>query len=163
MNIFVTDQNPKICAMSLCDKHAVKMILESGQMLSTAHRLCNGSTDVYKTAYQNHPCTIWTRQTDANYMWHLELFVHMCAEYQYRYKKIHTTYSKLINQLLTIPSGIPNGELTPFPCCMPDEYKISSNVFHNYRWFICNKPFPRVWTKRSPPFWFVDHTNQLLK
>ena len=36
MNIFHLDKNPKICAEYHCDRHVVKMILETAQMLSTA-------------------------------------------------------------------------------------------------------------------------------
>ena len=39
MNIFILDKNPKIAAEYHCDKHVVKMILESAQMLSTTHWL----------------------------------------------------------------------------------------------------------------------------
>lgn len=42
MNIFVVDQDPVVAARQHCDKHVVKMILEYGQMLSTAHRLLDG-------------------------------------------------------------------------------------------------------------------------
>ena len=42
MNIFVLHDNPIIAAKYQCDKHVVKMILESGQMLSTAHRVLDG-------------------------------------------------------------------------------------------------------------------------
>ena len=43
MNIFVLDQNPYAAAQYHCDKHVVKMILEYGQMLSTSHRLLDGT------------------------------------------------------------------------------------------------------------------------
>jgi len=42
MNIFAVDINPYVAAAQHCDKHCVKMILEYGQMLSTAHRLLDG-------------------------------------------------------------------------------------------------------------------------
>jgi len=42
MNIFILNQDPVISAQEQCDKHVVKMIVESGQMLSTAHRLLDG-------------------------------------------------------------------------------------------------------------------------
>jgi hypothetical protein len=42
MNIFVLDRDPIQAAKDQCDKHLVKMILEYGQMLSTAHRLLDG-------------------------------------------------------------------------------------------------------------------------
>ena len=43
MNIFVLDNDPIVAAQSVCNKHVVKMILESGQMLSTAHRVLDGT------------------------------------------------------------------------------------------------------------------------
>ena len=42
MNIFVLDKDPVVAAQMLCDKHVSKMIVESAQMLSTAHRLLDG-------------------------------------------------------------------------------------------------------------------------
>ena len=38
MNIFHLDKNPIKCAEYHCDKHVVKMILETSQMLSTAYQ-----------------------------------------------------------------------------------------------------------------------------
>lgn len=47
INIFYVHEDPQIAAQSLCDKHVVKMILESAQMLSTAHRLLDGKVETY--------------------------------------------------------------------------------------------------------------------
>ena len=49
MNIFYLDRDPKIAAQLACDKHVVKMILESAQMLCTAHRVLDG--DDYADRY----------------------------------------------------------------------------------------------------------------
>ena len=38
MNIFVLDYNPQVAAEYHCDKHVVKMILESAQILCAVHR-----------------------------------------------------------------------------------------------------------------------------
>ena len=46
INIFYIDENPRDIAKSLVDKHCVKMPLESAQMLSTAHRLLDGTPTV---------------------------------------------------------------------------------------------------------------------
>ena len=35
MNIFAINENPIVAAQEQCDKHVVKMIVESAQMLST--------------------------------------------------------------------------------------------------------------------------------
>ena len=42
MNIFYLSTNTDECARYHCDKHVVKMILETAQMLSTAHRVLDG-------------------------------------------------------------------------------------------------------------------------
>lgn len=42
MNIFFLAFDPAEAAIFHCDKHVVKMVLESAQMLSTAHRMLNG-------------------------------------------------------------------------------------------------------------------------
>lgn len=71
MNIFVLSPNPVEAAHFHCDQHLHKMILESAQMLSTAAH-CNFpklKRHIYKPAYENHPCTIWTSQSVANMVW----------------------------------------------------------------------------------------------
>ena len=42
MNIFFLSENPIQAAEWMVDRHVVKMILESAQLLSTAHRLLDG-------------------------------------------------------------------------------------------------------------------------
>ena len=61
MNIFHLHKDPKICAEYHCDKHVVKMILETAQMLSTAineHSMGIAQDRLYKPAYPKHPMTI---------------------------------------------------------------------------------------------------------
>ena len=71
MNIFVLDHSPKTSAEMMCDKHVVKMILETAQMLCTvAHN--NGHVAPYKAAFKNHPCTLWVGKTRQNWDWLIE-------------------------------------------------------------------------------------------
>ena len=46
MNIFYLHNDPRTCAEMHLDKHVVKMILEYAQLLSTAHRVINGTVVV---------------------------------------------------------------------------------------------------------------------
>ena len=96
MNIFYLNENPKIAAIEHNDKHCVKMVLEYAQMLSTAHRECDGddradSLSLYKRAHRNHPSTVWTRENEVQYSWLYQLFIALADEYSYRYEKIHAT------------------------------------------------------------------------
>ena len=80
MNIFKLDRNAKKAAEYHCDKHVVKMLIEYAQLMSTAHRVLDGDEEsdklgLYKTAYKNHPCTIWARETSGNYRWLYNHFI----------------------------------------------------------------------------------------
>ena len=103
MNIFHLDKDPEICAVYHCDKHVVKMILETAQMLSTAWRQSDTPPALaYKEAYLNHPMTKWVRETQYNYLWSYELFRELQAEYKHRYNKIHKS-SALNGALYAVP------------------------------------------------------------
>ena len=96
MNIFYLDRHPIKAAQMMCDKHVVKMILESAQILSTAHRVLDGDDyadqyGLYKIAHKNHPSTIWARSGGLNYLWLYDHMRGLMQEYTYRYGKIHAT------------------------------------------------------------------------
>ena len=96
MNIFYLDRDPQIAAQMMCDKHVVKMILESAQMLSTAHRVLDGDeyadkNGLYKKAHVNHPSSEWVRCSYQQYKWLYDHMVALMEEYTYRYGKHHAT------------------------------------------------------------------------
>jgi len=133
MNIFYLDRDPVKAAKVQYNKHVVKMILESAQMLCTAHHhYDNGHNVPYKKAHYNHPSTIWCRQNAKQYMW---LYNHMLAlgeEYTKRYKKTHLTITKCKEPLKHLPMGIPDSTFTEPPQCMPDEYKVKDDSLSAY-------------------------------
>ena len=61
MNIFILDNNPQLCAQYHNNKHVVKMILESAQLLCGAHWVTGGEAP-YRLSHKNHPCSIWVRE-----------------------------------------------------------------------------------------------------
>ncbi len=133
MNIFYLDRDPVKAAKIQYNKHVVKMILESAQMLCTAHHhYDNGHNVPYKKAHYNHPSTIWCRQNAKQYMW---LYNHMLAlgeEYTKRYKKTHLTITKCKEPLKHLPMGMPDSTFTEPPQCMPDEYKVKDDSLSAY-------------------------------
>lgn len=155
MNIFAVHEDPRMAALQLPDKLIPKMIVESAQMLSTAHRVLDGDEKadmlhLYKKAYENHPSTIWVRQDAMNYWW---LWMHaltLCEEYKWRFcpdgnlhlAKNHKTES-VIHALQELPLNIPANKdtnwevLADLPLCMPDQYKESgsSQPSHNHQWY----------------------------
>lgn len=176
MNIFVLDQNPKLAAQMHCDRHVVKMILESAQLLSTAHRLLDGvlyqgksnsgraakrwlidddrETHVYQATHINHPCAVWVRECDANYKWLYNLFIELNEEYTHRYKKVHKCMT-MAPQLQSAPKNIrSSAKISPFPTPMPDDVKTDDPVqsFRNY--YIHYKNGFARWTNRETPSWY---------
>jgi|TARA_R110002020_G_scaffold423564_1_gene632646 hypothetical protein len=147
MNIFYLDKDPAKAASYFYDKHKVKMILESAQMLCTAHHhYGNGDNVPYKKAHYNHPSTIWCRQNSSQYMW---LYNHMIAlgkEYTKRYNKTHLTIIKCKDVLKQLPPAIPDSTFTEPPQCMPDHHKVpdcSITAYWNYyeqdKYTVANK------------------------
>ena len=152
MNIFYLDRDPVKAAQVQYNKHVVKMILESAQMLCTAHHhYDNGHNVPYKKAHYNHPSTIWCRQNASQYKW---LYDHMIAlgnEYTKRYNKTHLTITKCKEVLKHLPLGMPVGTFTEPPQCMPDEYKVKDdsvsaywNYYENEKHKIKNKDEQKI-------------------
>lgn len=212
MNIFVLDLNPFVAAQQHCDKHVVKMILEYGQMLSTAHRLKDGrhtewvvtnpetgrrkrivecllpdesaepvwrepqhvddperympgrfelvieNQQCYRTAHANHPCSVWARETDANYHWLAMLFQGTLQEYTLRYGKQHSA-ARLAPFFQRSPHNIKPGVMTPFAQAMPDEYKHEDAVEAYHRFYAGAKARFARWTEPAAvPTWFIRKT-----
>ena len=161
MNIFVLDEKIANCAQYLCDKHVVKMVLETTQLLCTAHQVLDGTNpDLYKKTHENHPCSIWVRENSHNYVWAANLYLELCQEYSYRYGKIHKCQG-LINSLSTLPKNIPYGtKLGNFVLAMPDEFKTSSPIQSYRNYYISKQTTIKMeWNKgRAKPSWITDIT-----
>jgi hypothetical protein len=143
MNIFYIHENPTISAKAMSNKHVVKMILESAQLLSTAHHILDKSTssELYKPTHKNHPSAIWVRQSYKNYQWLYNHFVSLCEEYTKRYNKVHKTEEKLKSILYYAPTNIKNKEFTAPPCAMPDKYKDGNSVSSYRKYYEAEKFF----------------------
>ena len=181
MNIFALDTDPIVAAQLQCDKHVVKMIVESAQMLSTTHRMLDGAQTIelskngrkvkrwllndereqvmYKAVHMNHPSTVWTRYTRGNYNWHYAHFIALCNEYTHRYGKVHATDKLLRNALRQAPNNIPDKGFTQFALAMKAQPQCihPEDPVRSYREFYQTKQdrFSMVWTNRSVPTWFV--------
>ena len=154
MNIFHLDKNPKTCAEYHCDKHVVKMILETSQMLSTAYQKHAVESDsLYKSAYPNHPMTLWVGETYKNFGWTLLLGESLGFQYTHRYNKRHKSM-RIINYFfknLDWKDKIPKGEQTPPPLCMPDEFKCDDYVQAYKNYYINKKKSFAKYTKVDTP------------
>lgn len=152
MNIFILSEDPEEAARMQCDKHVVKMILESGQMLCAAHE---PNSAPWKRTHYNHPCTVWTRASTENYKW---LAVHgltLCDEYTKRYGKVHKAEEVLVWCAENIPKNVPIGNLTPFAIAIKDSRYHLDDVVSSYRaYYMGEKSRFAKWRHCDPPEWW---------
>jgi hypothetical protein len=155
MNIFVLDYDTKLCAKMHCDKHCVKMILETAQLLCGVHHMVESKLDIpYKLSHKNHPCSIWARECIENYVWLCDLGIELCKEYTHRYGKRHKSQEIIEWCIINHPNIEGKGDLTEFRLAMPDECKIGDAV-ESYREYynVFKKGFAK-WKNRDIPYWF---------
>lgn len=179
MNIFVLDWDVKKCAEYHVDKHVVKMILETAQLLCGVHHMTpqvnpssypssNPSSNrpstvqvtdqvtdqvPYKLSHKNHPCAIWARQSLSNYLYLCELGLELSKEYTYRYGKTHKSQS-IIEWCLQNKPNIPDKGFTQPAKAMPDEYKVD-DVVESYRnYYKGAKNSFASWKNREIPSWY---------
>lgn len=179
MNIFYISADPAQAAEWMVDKHVVKMILESAQLLCTAHRLLDGIETqgksatgrnvkrwilpdarehvLYSATHINHPSAVWCRQSVMNYNWLADHMFALLYEYTHRYNKEHKVQGELSYMLQSPPFNLKEYDMTKMPSAMSDEYKISDDPLVNYRnYYKVGKAKMHKWTNRQPPEWIND-------
>lgn len=163
MNIFVLDYDPTVAASLVCDKHAVKMPVETAQMMASALRR-HGATDEqmpltksrkpYKGGYKHHPCTVWAGDNQANFRWLFHHGVALCTTYTQRYGRVHACLSPILdmgNRISMLPPAILT---TEFPQAMPDELKQDCPVSAYRRYYRTEKRGIATWRLGNVPHWF---------
>lgn len=155
MNIFATDLDPEISAQNLCDKHVVKMILESAQILSTAHT--SNGPPLYRNTHERHPCVLWVRESIQNYRWLCEHALSLCKEYTFRYGRTHKSEKVIVWCIDNLPCLPDKRKISPFFQAIPEKYRGSSPVEAYRKYYIGDKSRFAKWNKgRNPPIWFVQ-------
>lgn len=147
-----------------CDKHVVKMILETTQLLYTCHHVLGSNVPVsgYKKTHPKHPCAIWLTESIENYLWLVSLAWELAEEYRFRYgaNKMHKCEIHLVWLESNIPSNIPMVKMTMPKLAMKEHYKISSNAVISYRYYyIVSKTQERgivKYTKRPIPDFLIQ-------
>lgn len=187
MNIFILSEqtNPVAHynqnAEFHCDKHVVKMIAESTQLIVTA--LCQTSyaeLGIYMpdsivgmmpckplgAAHAKHPCAIWTKQSIANLNYVACLALQLCNEHQCRYPLSAThAYMPWLSELVSYLSVKGFGYNAPLPTCFAIAIKsaakqsVNSNLSDAvaaYRaYYFSDKRGFATWRKRMKPVWWL--------
>jgi hypothetical protein len=150
MNIFYLDKSPIVSAKAMTNKHVVKMILETAQLMSTAHHVLDGDNlivnrnRIYKKTHVNHPSAIWVRESIGNYLWTRDHLYALLQEYAIRFNKSvndHKTYDVFTN-LFYPPLHInSNFDTTPMRIAITDtKHHVPNNPIASYRnYYIAEK------------------------
>jgi hypothetical protein len=169
MNIFYLSHNPSRCARWHCDKHVVKMILETCQLLYTAHWVLDVTPDLsgaprrkgseergYRSIRgKNHPCAIWARESREHYFWLCNLGLSLCSEYQHRFGagKQHASYEHLVWLTENAPRAlVATGWRAPAQA-MPPEYKKTSSIVAYRAYYRGGKAHLLNYSGRHKPHW----------
>lgn len=157
MNIFILDEVPKKAAVYHTDKHVVKQILETAQMLCTARYMLGDDSEIpYKPTHEHHVMTAWVRKSFGNFLWLSSLGFYLCKEYTHRYEKRHKCESIIRECLawaLFNPKSFSETRQTPFILYMPDELK-QENAVEAYREYYRKcKSHLFNWKNREKPEW----------
>ena len=175
MNIFFLSRSTRRCARWHCDKHVVKMILESTQMLYTANHENGGTAAIlsrapicastgrrgYTSHAKRHPCTLWVSESLAHYKWLLALAFDLVREHTFRFspKSIHACHAHLVwlrdNHPPTLRRRL---WLRDPPLAMPVEFRRSDSVRSYIAYYNGAKRASGllVYTKRHMPHVFVS-------
>jgi hypothetical protein len=166
MNIFFLHANPRRAAQAHCDRHVVKMILESAQLLWTAHHATKSPIPAdaptpYKSLNPNHPCGRWTRASVINYLWLCALATCLIDEYHYRYPhgRAHACEPH-IAWLTANPPSLPWIRMTQPALAMPPEYHVVGDPVASYRAYYLGPKRDRgllIYTRREVPDWVGSH------
>ena len=187
MNVFYLDKNPEIAAQMSCDKHVVKMILESAQLLSTCHRVQDGTeyydktangrkikrwkhpnsnmeNVLYKAGWIKHPSTVWLFESAYNYIWLYKHFMALNEEYKKRYNhtKDHVAVQKLGDLLKFPPNNASWNKIgTDATPAMPEHCKVPGNSVQSYRnYYIIEKRRFATWkAPAKTPEWYTQGVN----
>lgn len=171
MNIFFLDRDPATAARYHCNKHVVKMILESAQLLSTAHRVLDGKLVekkywvldderdgiLYRATHMNHPSAVWVRSNIDHYRWVYDLLYYLIYEYKHRYGGKYHKCEALQWTLMNAPHNIEF--YAPWqdpPQCMPDDAKLDDVVLAYRNYYAKYKSDIAKWSVRAEPEWWHE-------
>lgn len=153
MNIFVLDYDPALAAKYHCDKHVVKMVLETAQLLSNVCHL-HGLPSPYKPTHIKHPCTLWAAESDIHYGWLWRLGKELAAEYTRRYGKRHKS-EDVIDQLCPV-DGLKSIRPFSWPSSYLEDCKRGDPVESYRAYYQIHKAYMCTWKNTEVPYWFKN-------
>ena len=149
MNIFYVHKDPKTSAQMLCDKHVVKMVTESAQILSNVippNKLkdapLSAKGNIRKYSYPKHPCCLWACESPLHAKYVIDHGLALAEEKLYRYPDNPRHFSEEFlkwvgDNYLTF--DYKHDSWNSPPQCMPDEYKADCAIHAYWNYYLGDK------------------------
>ena len=155
MNLFVLHRDPRIAARWQCDRHVVKMTLETAQILCSAAHLL-GQKAPYRPTHLGHPCVVWTAASRGNWRWVVAHGLALAEEYERRFGRRHKSLA-VLRWAERSGAGPPaqSGRRRKFVMAMPEKYRGPDPVQAYRRFYQAEKARLAPWRApaRPPPWW----------
>lgn len=171
MNLFLLHRKHSKNVRKYCNRHAVKMVLETAQLLWAAAHVGGATLDdlsvtPYKLTHKWHPTAIWVRKTLENWEYTMKFAFKLSREYTRRYNKVHKCHAHFValrklgyhppletRQIKNACGTIKKTKCTPFPLAMPEECvvyrKNKVDAVRSYRKYYKKKN--KEWTEKGRP------------
>lgn len=129
-------------------------LLEGEELEVVSGELVVHNKQAFNQCHDNHPCTLWTKLCDQNYLYLVDLTDALIQEYEFRYQKTHGTQATF-EKLRDAPKQIKkHTHLTTFAQAMPDKYKTPGDPVTAYRKYYNGEKHFATWKNREIPFWY---------
>ena len=137
----------------------------SNETLKSAPPTKKGTPRKSGKGYFNHPCSVWTRQSKANFEWLVEHALEMFNERDYRWPSSSAHFTKTFIEWcrdnINKTAHCKGTKLTPFAIAINPKSKCKTvpgfekmSVQEKYQHYIkLDKNFA-TWTARSKPSWY---------
>lgn len=169
MQIFFLSRSAKEAAQMACDKHVVKQIIETAQILSTVWFKVHGSK--HKLYHQlgwlckpwpnkKHPSILWVEASRANYAWTVQYWGALLSEYTNRYHKFHKFQTMHDNLVTMIPDpSLVSDDFVPMSPeyqALPVELKDEDPVVAYRAYYKRDKARFAKWAHSETPTWWLS-------
>lgn len=180
MNIFVTDEDPVLCAQNLDDKRVGNLLMEANQMLSLAVKTHHSEDPRFLGidqgqltrgfAHQNSPISLWVRHTRGNFDWTAAHARALAAEFKHRFGKEHASAFRT-DYISRFAGHIPAGQLTDFQNSAKNsslgiDFSWLEPVTEAYRQYLRTRwpsgTHAPKWTNRGQPEWYMKLGDQII-
>ena len=137
MNVFASNRSPDLSARYLADRHVVKMVVESAQILSTAMTITGRAIPgIYRVTHIHHPC-VQAAKDPEYFLWVVQHGLALSDEYTVRFHKTHASAEVLLRIAETVEiDRCANPQY--WPLAMPDEFKCA-DPHQSYIEYLRNK------------------------